>query len=93
MIDLDAIKPSTMDFQLDGETYSVPTLDTLDAENVLDLLNKETVSRTDILAMFREVIQKHAPNALGHMTLAQLKALLDAWESTGSAGESSPSSD
>ena len=93
MIDLDAIQPATMDFQLGGVAYSVPTLDAIDADSVLALVDKDSVSRSDVLAMFRDVLRKHAPGALGAMSLAQLKALLLEWQETGSAGESSPSSD
>lgn len=93
MIDLDAIQPRTMDFTLDGEGYSIPALDSLDAETLLGLVEKEHVERADVLAMFRTLLEKHAPGALGHMSLAQLKALLDAWQETGNVGESLPSSD
>ncbi|HAM15354.1 MAG TPA: hypothetical protein DCP91_05760 [Eggerthellaceae bacterium] len=93
MIDLDTIPTSTMDFQLGGETYTIPTLDALDADNVLMLLDKESVNRSDVIAMFRNVLETHAPGALKSMTMAQLTSLLVAWRGTGDVGESSPSSD
>lgn len=93
MIDLDAIQPGTMEFQLRGVTYSVPTLDALEADPVLELVNREGVRESDVLALFRGVLEKHAPEALAGMTLAQLKALVSGWQTTGDVGESSPSSD
>lgn len=93
MINLDTIKPRMMDFTLNGEDYSIPALDSLDAETLLGLVGKEQVDRSEVLAMFRGVLEKHAPGALSSMSLAQLKLLLDAWQETGNVGESSPSSD
>lgn len=93
MIDLDAIQPSTMDFRFHGKTYSVPTIDALEADPVLELVNREGVRESDVLALFRSVLEEHAPEALAGMTLAQLKALVSGWQTTGDVGESSPSSD
>ena len=93
MIDLDAIQPKTLDFTLGGASYSIPTLDALQADAVLDLIDKGDVSRNDVIALFRGVIATHAPGALKDMTVERLKALLDAWQATGDVGESSPSSD
>ena len=93
MINLDAVQTRTMDFTLNGEGYSVPTLDSLDAETLLVLVEKEHVDRSDILAMFRGVLDRHAPGAIERMSIAQLKALLEAWQETGNVGETSPSSD
>lgn len=94
MINLDAIQPKTLDFTLGGAAYSIPTLDALDAEPVLALIDKgDDMSPSEILALFRDTLAKHAPGALEHMTLEQLKALLGEWRTTGDVGESSPSSD
>ena len=93
MLDLDAIQPRTMGFTLHGEAYSIPTLDALDADGLLGLAEKERVDRSDILALFRSVIDKHAPGAMERMSIAQFRALLEAWQETGDVGESSPSSD
>lgn len=93
MVDLDAIQQNTMDFTLGGSRYSVPALDSLDADELLGLVEKGSVDRSDILALFRSVIERHAPGAMEGMTLAQFRALLEAWQETGDVGESSPSSD
>ena len=93
MIDLDAIQNRTLDFQLGGVAYSIPALDALGADEVLDLVNKGTLDRTDVLELFRSILAKHAHGAMDAMTLSQLRALLEAWQETGDAGESVPSSD
>ena len=93
MLDLDAIQTKTMGFTLGGEPFEIPTLDSLEADALLGLAIGESVSRSDVLDLFRSVIDKHAPGAMERMTLAQFRALLDAWQDTGDVGESSPSSD
>ena len=93
MLNLDDIKPRVMEFRLGGETYAVPTLDALDADPVLAIIDKGDVNRADIINLFRATLDKHAKGAVEHMTLAQLHALLAEWQKTGDAGESSPSSD
>ncbi len=93
MIDLDAIKPSTMDFTFEGKQYSVPALDAMDADLALDLVEKGTISRSEIVALFRKVLKEHAPEACKHMKLAHVKVLAEKWQDTGNVGESSPSSD
>lgn len=93
MINLDAIQPRMMDFTLNGVDYSIPALDSLDADTLLGLVQTERVDRAEILAMFKALLEKHAPGAFESMSLAQLKALLDAWQDTGDVGESKPSSD
>lgn len=92
-IDLDAIKPKTLDFPLDGNTYSIPMIDALPAEIALDLVESGTVDRGEMVKLFRSILEKHAPGALERLTLEQLMALLEAWQQTGTVGESSPSSD
>lgn len=93
MLNLDDIQPRVMEFRLGGETYAVPTLDALEADPVLSLIEGGNVDRADIINLFRSVLDKHAKGAVEHMTLAQLHALLAEWQRTGDAGESSPSSD
>lgn len=93
MINLDDIKPRMMEFQLGGETYAIPMLDAMDADPVLDMIQRGEIDRADIIGLFRTVLAKHAPNALESMSVAQLHALLGAWQKTGDAGESSASSD
>lgn len=93
MLNLDDIKPRTMEFVLDGVTYAVPTLDALDADPVLAIIDKGEIDRSAIIGLFRGVLAKHAAGALERLTLAQLHALLAEWQKTGDAGESSPSSD
>lgn len=93
MIDLDAIQPRTMEFQLGGKAYSVPTLDALDISLALDLVDKDGAGSRDILALFRNLMAEHAPGALEHMTVEQFKTLFGEWQQTGNVGESSPSSD
>ena len=93
MLNLDDIQPRVMEFRLCGETYAVPTLDALEADPVLSLIEDGNVDRADIINLFRSVLDKHAKGAVEHMTLAQLHALLAEWQRTGDAGESSPSSD
>ena len=40
MLNLDDIQPRVMEFRLGGETYAVPTLDALDADPVLAIIDK-----------------------------------------------------
>lgn len=88
MLNLDDIKPRGMEFELGGKSYSVPTIDAMDADPVLDLLTKgEGVERADVITLFRAVLERHAPDALRQMTLAQLKALVAEWTKTGDVGE------
>ena len=91
-VDLDAVKPATLEFPLCGTTYSIPTIDALPAETALDIVERGA-SRGEMVQLFRGVLDQHAPDALKRMTTAQLMALLDAWKQTGDVGESSPSSD
>lgn len=93
MLNLDDIQPRVMEFRLGGETYAVPTLDALEADPVLSLIEGGNVDRADIINLFRAVLDKHAKGAVERMTLAQLHALLAEWQKSGDAGESSPSSD
>lgn len=94
MLDLDAVEARTFDFALGGKTYTVPTIDCMDAELALDVTESgEGIGRADMVELFRKVMAKHAPGALGKMNAAQLNKLIDAWKGTGDAGESSASSD
>lgn len=92
MLNLDAIKPRTVDFELGGEKYSLPSIDALDADNVLGLVMDGGTS-VDMMALFKAVLEKHAPGALEKMRVDQMRALLGEWQKSGNAGESSPSSD
>ena len=93
MTNLDAIQTEPFGFTLGGKDYSIPALDSLDADLVLDLISKDDVSMGDVMALFRATLDKHAPEALERMRLDQLKALLRDWMGTGNVGESSTSSD
>lgn len=93
MIDLDTIESASFEFKHNGNVYSVPTIDALDADAVLDLVSKENVSEADVFMLFKSVVAEHAPEALHGMSLAKLKALVAGWQTTGNVGESSPSSD
>lgn len=93
MIDLDAIQPSYYEFTLKGKGYTVPSMDSLPAEMVLDLACKGDVTRSDLALLFNTVLKEYAPDALRLMSSAQLKAMLADWTKTGNVGESSPSSD
>lgn len=87
MLNLDAIEPTTFEFQLGGKKYTIPTLDSIDAAPVLDVIEGNDVSTASVTALFRAIIAKHAPDAMEHMSIAQLKALTSAYMSTGDAGE------
>lgn len=92
MLNLDDIKPRTMEFAIGGRQYAIPTIDSLDADTIVDVIEGGAGS-VEYIKLFRGVLAKHAPEALGSMTVAQMNALLKEWQKTGNAGESSPSSD
>ena len=93
MLDLDAIEPRSYEFRHNGRTYAVPTLDSLEADVLLDLVDGGSVDATAALDLFLSVLDEHAPGAREGMTLAKLKLLLADWQKSGNVGESSPSSD
>lgn len=93
MLNLDEIAPRSFGFQLGGKTYQIPTLDSIGAAPVLDLIEGGGDATAGTTALFRAILAEHAPEAMEVLTVAQLKALTTAYMRTGNAGESSPSSD
>lgn len=94
MINLDSIQPQTYEFTLGGKVYQIPTLDGLEVQPVLDIIEDgKKVTEGDVAALFRSLMRKHAPEALEQMSVAQLSALMKDYLSGGDLGESSASSD
>ena len=93
MLDLDQVAPRKFEFALDGEAHAIPTLDSLGADVVLGYLEGGGLERPQLVRLFRETMEAHAPGTLAKLTIRQLNALLEGWQATGDAGESSGSSD
>ena len=93
MLNLDDIKPRTVEFTLGGKEYVIPSIDGLDADTAFDLIERGDSGRAVTMELFKAVLDKHAPGARAEMNLAQMREILADWQKSGNAGESSTSSD
>lgn len=93
MLNLDDIKPRTIEFTLGGKKYAIPSIDGLDADTAFELIGRGDLDRADTVALFEAVLDKHAPGARADMNVAQMRAILADWQKSGNVGESSTSSD
>ena len=93
MLNLDDIKPRTVEFTLGGKEYAIPSIDGLDADTAFDLIGRGDTGRADTIALFKATLDEHAPGARANMSVAQIRAILADWQKSGNVGESSPSSD
>lgn len=94
MLNLDEITVPPFEFQIHGKAYSVPAINGLEVEPVLDMIiDDKPMTRADLTELFRSVVRKYAPDALEGMTIEQFKRISTEYMNSGNAGESSPSSD
>ena len=93
MLNLDDIRPRAIEFTIKGKEYAIPSIDGLDADTAFDLIERGDTGRSDTVALFKAVLDKHAPGARADMNVAQMREILADWQKSGNAGESSTSSD
>ena len=93
MLNLDDIRPRAIEFTIKGRKYAIPSIDGLDADTAFDLIERGDTGRADTVALFKAVLDKHAPGARADMNVAQMREILADWQKSGNAGESSTSSD
>ncbi len=93
MLNLDDIKPRMIEFTLGDKKYAIPSIDGLDADTAFDLIERGDNGRAENVALFKAVLDKHAPGARAKMKLVQMREILADWQKSGNAGESSTSSD